>query len=83
MLEQLGKVIKETSLCGLGQTAPNPVLSALRLFREEFEEHIYERKCRANVCTQLRTFHIDVDNFNGCKMCSRKCPAKKRQSTVP
>ncbi len=73
-LEKLGKVIKETSLCGLGQTAPNPVLSTLRWFRNEYEEHIFERKCPAGVCTELRTFSIDVDKCTGCTLCSRKCP---------
>ncbi|MCB2206824.1 MAG: NADH-quinone oxidoreductase subunit NuoF [Bacteroidetes bacterium] len=73
-LEQLGKVIKETSLCGLGQTAPNPVLSTLKWFREEYEEHIFDRKCRAGVCTELRTFTIDVDKCTGCTICAKKCP---------
>jgi NADH:ubiquinone oxidoreductase subunit F (NADH-binding)/Pyruvate/2-oxoacid:ferredoxin oxidoreductase delta subunit/(2Fe-2S) ferredoxin len=73
-LEKLGKVIQETSLCGLGQTAPNPVLSTLNWFREEYEEHIFDRKCRANVCTELRTFTIDVDKCTGCTICAKKCP---------
>ncbi len=73
-LEKLGKVIKETSLCGLGQTAPNPVLSTLRWFRHEYEEHIFERKCPAGVCTELRTFSIDVDKCTGCTLCAKKCP---------
>jgi len=73
-LERLGKVIKETSLCGLGQTAPNPVLSTIQWFREEYEEHIYERKCSANVCTELRVFTIDVDACTGCTICAKKCP---------
>lgn len=73
-LEKLGKVIKETSLCGLGQTAPNPVLSTIKWFRDEYEEHIFDRKCRANVCTELRTFTIDVDKCTGCTVCAKKCP---------
>ncbi len=73
-LEKLGKVIKETSLCGLGQTAPNPVLSTLKWFRDEYEAHIFERKCSAGVCTELRTFKIDVDKCTGCTACMRKCP---------
>jgi NADH:ubiquinone oxidoreductase subunit F (NADH-binding)/(2Fe-2S) ferredoxin len=73
-LEKLGKVISETSLCGLGQTAPNPVLSTLKWFRDEYEEHIFDRVCRAGVCTELRTFTIDVDKCTGCTLCSKKCP---------
>jgi Na+-translocating ferredoxin:NAD+ oxidoreductase RNF subunit RnfB len=73
-LEKLGRVIKETSLCGLGQTAPNPVLSTIKWFRHEYEEHIFERKCAAGVCTGLRTFKIDVDKCTGCTICAKKCP---------
>jgi len=74
-LEKLGRVIKETSLCGLGQTAPNPVMSTLKWFREEYEQHIFERKCPAGVCTDLRTFTIDVDKCTGCTACAKKCPS--------
>lgn len=74
-LESIASVMKDTSLCGLGQTAPNPFLSALKEFRDEFEEHIFDRKCRANVCRGLRTFSIDVENCNGCTACASKCPA--------
>ena len=73
-LEKLGHVIKETSLCGLGQTAPNPVLSTLKWFKHEYEEHIFERKCSAGVCTDLRVFTIDVEKCTGCTICARKCP---------
>jgi NADH:ubiquinone oxidoreductase subunit F (NADH-binding)/Pyruvate/2-oxoacid:ferredoxin oxidoreductase delta subunit len=73
-LEKLGNVIKETSLCGLGQTAPNPVLSTLKWFRHEYEEHIFDKKCSAGVCTELRTFTITVDNCTGCTVCAKKCP---------
>lgn len=73
-LENIASVMKDTSLCGLGQTAPNPFLSALRNFRDEFEEHIFDRKCRANKCRGLRTFLIDVDKCTGCTVCASKCP---------
>ena len=58
-LQRLADVIKDTSLCGLGQSAPNPVLSGLRYFRDEYEEHLYDRKCSAGVCKELLTFTID------------------------
>ena len=73
-LETIASVMKDTSLCGLGQTAPNPFLSALGSFREEFEEHIFDRRCRANICRGLRTFSIDVDKCTGCTVCAAKCP---------
>jgi NADH:ubiquinone oxidoreductase subunit F (NADH-binding)/Pyruvate/2-oxoacid:ferredoxin oxidoreductase delta subunit len=73
-LETISSVMKDTSLCGLGQSAPNPFMSALMNFREEFEEHIFDRKCRANICRGLRTFSIDVDKCTGCTACASKCP---------
>jgi NADH:ubiquinone oxidoreductase subunit F (NADH-binding)/Pyruvate/2-oxoacid:ferredoxin oxidoreductase delta subunit len=73
-LEIIASVMKDTSLCGLGQTAPNPFISALSSYREEFEEHIFDRRCRANVCRGLRTFSIDVDKCTGCTVCASKCP---------
>lgn len=73
-LETLAQVISQTSLCGLGQHASDPVLSSLRWFREEFEEHIFDRKCAAGVCRQLRTFYIEPEICNGCNVCQKKCP---------
>ncbi len=73
-LENISTVMKDTSLCGLGQTAPNPFVTALRNFRDEFEEHIFDRKCRANVCRGLRTFSINVEKCTGCTVCAGKCP---------
>ena len=73
-LEKLANVIRDTSLCGLGRRAANPILSTIRWFRDEYEEHIFERKCRAGVCQELRTFYIDVDLCTGCTICAQKCP---------
>jgi len=72
-LNRLANVIKDTSLCGLGQSAPNPVLSGLQYFREEYEEHLYERKCSAGVCKDLLTFTIDNSVCSGCGVCLRRC----------
>lgn len=74
-LERLADVIKNTSLCGLGQTAANPVLSTLENFREEYEAHLYDRKCPAGACRELLTYHIDTDKCTGCHVCAVKCPA--------
>lgn len=73
-LETIATVMRDASLCGLGQTAPNPFVTALKNFREEFEEHIFDRKCRANVCRGLRTFSINVEKCTGCTVCAGKCP---------
>ncbi len=73
-LETIASVMKDASLCGLGQTAPNPFISALKNFRDEFEEHIFDRKCRANICRGLRSFSIDVEKCTGCTACASKCP---------
>jgi NADH:ubiquinone oxidoreductase subunit F (NADH-binding)/Pyruvate/2-oxoacid:ferredoxin oxidoreductase delta subunit len=73
-LGTISSVMKDTSLCGLGQTAANPFISALLNFRDEFEEHIFDRKCRANICRGLRSFSIDVEKCTGCTACAAKCP---------
>jgi NADH:ubiquinone oxidoreductase subunit F (NADH-binding)/(2Fe-2S) ferredoxin/Pyruvate/2-oxoacid:ferredoxin oxidoreductase delta subunit len=72
-LQRLADVIKDTSLCGLGQSAPNPVLSGLRYFRHEYEEHLYDRKCSSGVCKELLTFTIDNEICTGCGLCVKKC----------
>ena len=73
-LEDLAGVIKDASLCGLGMSAPNPVLSTLRWFRDEYEAHIFERHCPAGVCTELLSYRIDAAACNGCGRCLRECP---------
>jgi Na+-translocating ferredoxin:NAD+ oxidoreductase RNF subunit RnfB len=75
-LQSLAETIRDTSLCGLGQTAPNPVLSTLRWFRQEYEEHIYERRCPAGACAELVTYRIDAEKCKGCTLCAKQCPAE-------
>jgi len=72
-LEELGETIKSTSLCGLGQTAPNPVLSTMKYFREEYKAHVKEKRCPAGVCSALANYII-VDGCRGCTKCARQCP---------
>ena len=74
-LEELATYIKSASLCGLGQTAPNPVLSTLRNFRDEYVAHIKDKKCPAGVCKKLLSYTIDPDKCKGCTLCARNCPA--------
>ncbi len=74
-LEELGQTIKDASLCGLGQSAPNPVMSTLRWFRDEYDAHVYERNCPAGACPELLVYHIDQEICTGCMVCARKCPA--------
>ena len=73
-LERLGQMIKATSLCGLGQTAPNPVLSTLRYFRDEYEAHVTDKACPAGVCKELITYRIIAENCTGCRVCGKACP---------
>ena len=73
-LEETAQFVRERSLCGLGKSAPLPVLSTLKYFREEYLEHIRQHKCRAQVCTALRQYVIDPDKCRGCTKCARNCP---------
>lgn len=81
-IEELCKYIKDNALCGLGQTAPNPVLSTLRYFREEFEAHVYDKKCPAGVCKGLLSYEIDPAKCKGCTLCARNCPVGAITGTV-
>ena len=76
LLEELSNKIKEGSMCALGGTAPNPVLTTIKYFRNEYEDHIYNKKCTAHSCTNLLTFTIDEEKCTGCTLCARKCPVK-------
>lgn len=76
LLEELAYQIKDTSLCGLGQTAPNPVLTTIRYFRDEYEAHIYHKKCPAKVCKKLLTYEVDAEKCTGCTVCAKNCPTK-------
>ena len=73
-LEELANYIKSASLCGLGQTAPNPVISTLRYFRDEYIAHIVDKRCPAGVCKKLLSYEIDPDKCKGCTLCARNCP---------
>lgn len=82
LLEELCASIKDGALCGLGQTAPNPVLTTIKYFRNEYEAHINEKKCPAKSCAELLTYKIDAEKCRGCTLCSKKCPANAISGTV-
>ena len=73
-MEELCYYIKENSLCGLGQTAPNPVLSTLKYYRDEYEAHVVEHRCPAGACKALTNYSIVADKCKGCTLCARNCP---------
>ena len=81
-LESLALTIKSSALCGLGQTAPNPVLTTLRYFRNEYEDHIYKKKCTAHQCKALVSYSIDKDKCKGCTLCAKNCPVGAIEGSV-
>ncbi len=81
-MEELCHYIKENALCGLGQTAPNPVLSTLRYFRDEYEAHVVQKTCPAGVCKKLVSYSILADKCRGCTLCARQCPVNAISGTV-
>ena len=82
LLESIGHAMQDSCLCALGKTAPNPVLTTIKYFRDEYEAHIKEHRCPAGVCTKLTTFKIDPTVCKGCTACSRACPAGAITGTV-
>ena len=73
-LKKIAFTMKQSSLCGLGQTAPNPILTTLRYFEDEYLAHIKDKKCPALACPKLVTFKVDAEKCTGCTMCERACP---------
>ncbi|HEY3266576.1 MAG TPA: NADH-quinone oxidoreductase subunit NuoF [Armatimonadota bacterium] len=75
-LEELAETVRDGSLCGLGKTAPNPVLSTLKYFRHEYEAHVWDKKCPAKQCANFKTYWIDPARCKGCRMCAKQCPVE-------
>jgi NAD-dependent dihydropyrimidine dehydrogenase PreA subunit len=75
-LEELAEVVKDASLCGLGQTAPFPLLSTLKYYKDEYDAHVYEKRCPAGVCKELIEYLIIEDKCTGCRVCAINCPQK-------
>ena len=75
-LERLGRIIQDTAMCGLGQTAPNPLLTTLKYFRDEYEAHVVEKRCPAGKCRAMLQYTIDPAKCKGCTACARACPAE-------
>jgi NAD-dependent dihydropyrimidine dehydrogenase PreA subunit len=75
-LEELAVMVKNMSLCGLGQTAPNPLLTTIKYFRHEYEAHIIDKRCPAHVCVDLIAFTVLADKCKRCSLCQKNCPTK-------
>lgn len=82
LLLEISETVREASLCGLGKTAPNPVITTIKYFRDEYEAHIKEKRCPAGVCKELTTFAIDNDRCTGCDLCRKGCPAEAISGTM-
>ncbi|MCK5221811.1 MAG: 4Fe-4S binding protein, partial [Candidatus Aminicenantes bacterium] len=82
LLEELSYKIKESSLCGLGQTAPNPVLTTLKYYREEYEAHIRDKECPAHSCAALIEYKVIPEKCTGCTLCARNCPVDAIEGSV-
>lgn len=76
ILEEIAGMVRESSLCGLGKTAPNPILSTIKYFRDEYDEHVNKKRCPAGICRELTTFIINSEECNGCGLCKKNCPAE-------
>ncbi|MBA7617282.1 NADP-reducing hydrogenase subunit HndC [subsurface metagenome] len=76
LLEEISEVVRDASLCALGQTAPNPVLSTIRYFRDEYEAHIREKRCPALACKELISYYIEPEKCEACLICLRNCPVE-------
>jgi NADH:ubiquinone oxidoreductase, NADH-binding (51 kD) subunit len=74
LLEELAKTVKVGSLCGLGKTAPNPVLSTLRYFRDEYNAHVFEKRCPTGNCEALANYRVVAESCKSCSLCAKKCP---------
>jgi ferredoxin len=74
LLEKLAKTVQKGSLCGLGKSAPNPVLSTLRYFRDEYEAHVFDKRCPTKICSALNAYTIEKELCKGCGLCARQCP---------
>lgn len=82
LLEELCHAIKDGALCGLGQTAPNPVLTTIKYFKDEYIDHIENKKCTAGECRELVKYEISADKCRGCTLCARSCPVNAITGSV-